>query len=418
MSLLTANSAAAKMTAALKSDDEQVMTEAWEAFQEETAESIRADFKLFQKTQDDSVLAQRGYRVLTSAEQAWYKNVSSALKSSTTKQAFIDILKHEDKDDLMPETIIDDVLRYLVETRPLLSKIRFQNAGFSTKWIINDNSVQRGGWGEIDAKIISEIKGSLKVIDIKQAKYSAFCIVPLDILDMGPQFLDAFVRATMAEALGFGLEEAIVNGTGISMPVGMMKNPNGAFAQETGYPDKTAVKVTSFAPAEYGPLVAKVATTEKGKQRTFSEVVLLCCMKDYLTKVMPATTVLSANGQGYVNNLFPFPTEPLVCNAVPEGKAVLGIAEDYTLAVGGSRNGNIEFDDSIGFLDDTRTFKLVQHAAGRAYDNTSFIVLDISELDPAYITVKNVNAAATQADASTGHSAVEQSDGGEQLPVA
>lgn len=50
MSLLTANSAAAKMTAALKSDDEQVMTEAWEAFQEETAESIRADFKLFQKT--------------------------------------------------------------------------------------------------------------------------------------------------------------------------------------------------------------------------------------------------------------------------------------------------------------------------------------------------------------------------------
>lgn len=418
MSLLTANSAAAKMTAALKSDDEQVMTEAWEAFQEETAESIRADYKLFQKTQDDSVLAQRGYRVLTSAEQAWYKNVSSALKSSTTKQAFIDILKHEDKDDLMPETIIDDVLRYLVETRPLLSKIRFQNAGFSTKWIINDNSVQRGGWGEIDAKIISEIKGSLKVIDIKQAKYSAFCIVPLDILDMGPQFLDAFVRATMAEALGLGLEEAIVKGTGISMPVGMMKNPNGAFEQSTGYPDKTAIKVTSFAPAEYGPLVARVATTEKGKQRTFSEVVLLCCMKDYLTKVMPATTVLSSNGQGYVNNLFPFPTEPLVCNAVPEGKAVLGIAGDYTLAVGGSRNGNIEFDDSIGFLDDTRTFRLVQHAAGRSYDNTSFIVLDISALDPAYITVKNVDAAATQADASTGHSAVEQSDGGEQLPVA
>ena len=77
------------------------------------------------------------------------------------------------------------------------------------------------------------------------------------------------------------------------------------------------------------------------------------------------------------------------CNAVPEGKAVLGILDDYTLAVGGKRNGNIEFDDSVKFLDDARTFKLVQHAAGRAYDDTSFIVLDISDLDPAYITVKN-----------------------------
>ena len=402
MSLLTKTSAASQIVAAMNSGDQNEMMQAWELFGEEVADNIRRDFEQFRETKDNSVLAQRGYRVLTSAEQAWYKNVSAALKSATTKQAFIDILKHDDKDDLMPETIIDDVLRYLVETRPLLSKIRFQNAGFSTKWIINDNSVQRGGWGEIDAKITQEIKGSLKVVDIQQAKYSAFCVVPLDILDMGPQFLDAFVRATMAEALGLGLEEAIVKGTGVNMPVGMMKNPNGSFEQSTGYPDKTAIKVTSFAPAEYGPLVARVATTENGKQRTFSEVVLLCCMKDYLTKVMPATTVLSANGQGYVNNLFPFPTEPLVCNAVPEGKAVLGIAEDYTLAVGGSRNGNIEFDDSIGFLDDTRTFKLIQHAAGRSYDNTSFIVLDISALDPAYITVKNVAQAATQADTAEG----------------
>ncbi len=402
MTLLTKTSAASQIVAAMNSGDQNEMVQAWEVFGEEVAENIRRDFEQFRETKDDSVLAQRGYRVLTSAEQAWYTKVSAALKSSKTKQAFIDILKSDDKDDLMPETIIDDVLRYLVETRPLLSKIRFQNAGFSTKWIINDNSVQRGGWGEIDAKIIKEIKGSLKVIDILQAKYSAFCVVPLDILDMGPQFLDAFVRATMAEALGLGLEEAIVKGTGISMPVGMMKNPNGAFAQETGYPDKTAVKVTSFAPAEYGALVAKVAKTEKGKQRTFDKVAMLCNMTDYLTKIMPATTVLSTTGQDYVNNLFPFPTEVIPCNAVPEGKAVLGILNDYTLAVGGSRNGNIEFDDSIGFLDDTRTFKLIQHAAGRAYDNTSFVVLDISTLDPAYITVKNVAQAATQADAAEG----------------
>ena len=397
MSLLTANNSAAKIAQAFQSGDQAEMTEAWESFSDEIAEGIRADFDEFKRTQNDAVLAQRGYRVLTSSEQAWYKKVAAALKSAKTKQSFIDILKSDNADDLMPETIIDDVLRYLQESRPLLSMIRFANAGYSTKWVINDNSVQRGAWGEIDEKVVKEIKGGLKVLDIKQAKYTAFCVIPLDILDMGPQFIDAFIRATMAEALGLGLEEAIVNGTGVNQPTGMMKNPNGNFNAETGYPDKEAVKVTSFSPEEYGKLVAKVAKTEKEKARTFAKVGLLCNMTDYLTKVMPATTVMASDGSGYVNNLFPFPTDVVPCNSVPEGKAVIGILDDYTLAVGGSRNGNIEFDDSIGFLDDTRTFKLVQHAAGRAYDNASFVVVDISELDPAYITVKSVKDATVAA---------------------
>lgn len=388
MSLLTANKAAAQLAAAFKTQDDAEMEKAWEAFGDEVCEKIRADFADYESAKNDSVLAQRGYRVLTSNEKAWYANVANALKSVDPKQAFIDILTSDDKNDIMPETIIEDVLKYLQETRPLLAKVKFQNAGFSTKWIINDNSVQRGGWGKIDASITDEIEGSLKVLVIEQSKYSAFCIIPLDILDMGPQFLDAFIRATLAEALGLGLEEAIVNGSGVNMPCGMMRNPNGSFNQSTGYPAKTPVKVTSFAPAEYGALVAKVAKTEKGKQRTFGSVGMLCNMSDYLTKIMPATTMLTTNG-GYASNLFPFPTEVIQCNAVPEGKAVLGILDDYTLAVGGKRNGNIEFDDSVKFLDDARTFKLVQHAAGRAYDNTSFIVLDISDLDPAYITVKN-----------------------------
>lgn len=388
MSLLTANKAAAQLAAAFKTQDDAEMEKAWEAFGDEVCEKIRADFADYESAKNDSVLAQRGYRVLTSNEKAWYANVANALKSVDPKQAFIDILTSDDKNDIMPETIIEDVLKYLQETRPLLAKVKFQNAGFSTKWIINDNSVQRGGWGKIDASITDEIEGSLKVLVIEQSKYSAFCIIPLDILDMGPQFLDAFIRATLAEALGLGLEEAIVNGSGVNMPCGMMRNPNGSFDQSTGYPAKTPVKVTSFAPAEYGAIVAKVAKTEKGKQRTFGSVGMLCNMSDYLTKIMPATTMLTAN-VGYASNLFPFPTEVIQCNAVPEGKAVLGILDDYTLAVGGKRNGNIEFDDSVKFLDDARTFKLVQHAAGRAYDNTSFIVLDISDLDPAYITVKN-----------------------------
>lgn len=420
MSLIKTTKSASKIAEAFQSGDAKQMESAWDAFGNEIAESIRSDFDLYSQSKDDQVLANRGYRTLTAKETAWYTGVAQALKGAKSKQAFIDILDDKNVDDLMPETVIEDVLRYLIETRPLLSKIHFANAGYSTKWIINDSTVQKGTWGEINEKITKEIKGALKVLDITQAKYTAFCIIPLDLLDMGPVFLDAFIRAVMAEALGYGLEDAIVNGTGVHMPIGATKNPNGDFNQSTGYPDKEKVAVTSFAPADYGKLIAKVALTEKGKMRDIDSVVLLVNTVDYLTKVMPATTVLAPEVGGYVRDLFPFPTEVIKSNVVKTGTAVLGVIEDYTLAVGGERNGAIIFDDSVNFLDDARTFKLIQHAAGRAYDNTSFAVLDISNLDPAYVTVKNVNAAAaasveTQSDTSEAH-AVEGT--AEDLPVA
>lgn len=421
MSLIKTTKSAAKIAEAFQSGDAKQMESAWDAFGNEIAESIRADFDLYSQSKDDQVLANRGYRTLTAKETAWYTGIAQALKRAESKQAFIDILGDEHVDDLMPETVIEDVLRYLIETRPLLSKIRFANAGYSTKWIINDSTVQKGSWGTIDSKVTNEIKGALKVLDITQAKYTAFCIIPLDLLDMGPVFLDAFIRAVLAEALGYGLEDAVVNGTGVNMPIGMTKNPNGDFNQSTGYPDKEKVAVTSFAPVDYGKLVAKVACTEKGKMRDIQGVVLLVNTIDYLTKVMPATTVLAPEVGGYVRDLFPFPTEVIKSNVVKTGTAVLGVLEDYTLAVGGKRNGAITFDDSVRFLDDVRTFKLIQHAAGRAYDNTSFAVLDISNLDPAYVTVKNVNASAaaaatveTQSDTSE-TSAVEDAA---ELPVA
>lgn len=386
---------ALQLAQAMQGEDMDAIALAWAAFGEDIANQIRSDFPSMQEMNDKKALQSRGYRVLTAPEQKFYERFATAAKTQNlTKQEFITILGTDNEDELMPETIITDVLKYLQETRPLLSKIRFQNAGYSTKWIINDNSVQRGGWGEITAKIINEIKGAIKVLDMTQSKYSAFAVIPIDILDMGPMFIDAFIRATMAEAMGLGLEEGIVVGSGVNMPCGLMRNPNGAFDQTTGYPEKSAVEVTSFAPAEYGALVAQLAKTEKGKQRTFGKVHILCNMTDYLTKIMPATTVLTANG-GYVNNLFPFATEVIPCEVVPEGKAVLCLLQDYTLAVGGKKNGVIEYDDSIGFLDHTRTFRVVQHAAGRAWDNTSAVVLNIANLDPAYVTVKNVEGVAT-----------------------
>lgn len=376
---------------AMKSGDETALQGAWSDFHNSIVAEVKKDYEELQDSQDASVLAQRGYRQLTSKEKKWYEKVITALKSNEPKQAFTAIINTDNEEDLMPTTIIEDVYKHLREEHPLLAAINFQYVGYITKWILNDHSAQRAVWGPITEAITKEITSSFKTVDINQSKLSAFAVIELDMLDLGPTFLDAYIRAVLAEAMMCGLEYGIVAGTGKNEPIGLIRDIHEGVEvnSSTGYPEKSLTVLTDFTPASYGKVVAMLAETEAGKKRKFSKVGLICNMTDYLTKVMPATTVLNANGT-YVNNLFPFPTEVIISNVLEDGKAVLFLSEEYFLGMGGSKNGVIEYSDEFKFLEDQRTFKVKQFGAGRAYDNTSALYLDISKLDPAYITVKNV----------------------------
>lgn len=379
-----------KIVAAMKSGDDEEIKQAWAEFHNSVAEQVKADFAELQESNDAAVLAQRGYRQLTSKETKWYQKVIDAMKSVNPKQAFTAIIGSDNEEDLMPTTIIEDVYKNLRDEYPLLQAINFQYVGYITKWILNDHSAQTAVWGQITDEITKEITSSFKVMDINQNKLSAYAIVEVGMLDLGPTFLDAYIRACLSEAIMAGLELAIVAGTGVNEPVGLIKDIHEgvSFSSTTGYPDKATEKVIDFTPATYGALVAKLAVTEAGKKRKFNGVCLIVNQADYLTKVMPATTLLNANGH-YVNNLFPFPTTVYVSNAVEDGKAVMFLKDEYFMGMGGSKNGVIEYSDEYKFLEDQRVFKVKQYGAGRAYDNTAALYLDISELEPAYITVKN-----------------------------
>lgn len=386
----------AAIVEAMKSGDEAKVQAAFSEFYNNVAEQVLADCEELRQSNDAAILAQRGYRQLTSKETKFYQRVIDALKSDNPKQAFTTILGTDTEDELMPTTIIEDVYKHLQEDHPLLAAINFQSVGYLTKWVLNDHAKQTAVWGAITDEIAKEITSAFKVMDIEQSKLSAYAIIEKGMLDLGPTFLDGYIRTCLAEALAAGLESAIVSGNGVDKPIGLIKNISKgvSFSTETGYPDKEAETVKEFTPATYGALVAKLAETESGKARKFGKVWLICNQNDYLTKIMPATTALNSAGQ-YVNNLFPFPTEVIVSNEVETGKAVLCLLDEYFLGVGGSKQGVIEYSDEYKFIEDQRAFKIKQYAAGRAFDNTSALYLDISGVAPAYITVKNVEATPT-----------------------
>jgi hypothetical protein len=376
---------------AMKSGDEKAAQDAWAAFHESLVEQVKKDFAEVQESHDAAILAQRGYRQLTDKETKWYQKVIEALKSTTPKQAFTAIIGSENEEDLMPTTIIEDVYKNLKETHPILGAINFHYAGYLTKWILNDHTVQKAVWGAINSEIVKEITSAFKTVDITQSKLSAYAVIENDMLDLGPTFLDGYIRACLEEALAAGLVYGVIDGTGKNEPIGLTRDIHEGVevSSSTGYPRKTAEKVVDFTPANYGALIAKMAINEAGKTKNFTEVAMVCNLVDYLTKVMPASTVLTPNGT-YARDVFPFPTKVYVDSALATGEALLFIPDEYTAIMGGNKNGVIEVSEEYKFLEDQTCFKIKQRGTGRATDNTSALLLDISDLEPAYLVVKNV----------------------------
>lgn len=379
-------SASAAMQEALKAGNEEALSVAFEQFTEAVADSIRNDYEMSHN--DKAILAQRGYRVLTANEQKFYEQWIENAKSSNPRQEFTDLLNNG-----MPQTIIEDVYRNLVNDHPLLNAITFTNVSYLTRWILNDHTVDKAVWGAINTEVTKKITSSFKIIEMTQCKLSCYAVIPKDMLELGPVYLDNYIRTILVDALACALENAIITGTGKNQPIGLDRNISSSAAVVSGeYPKKTAVKVKSFLPTEYGPLVAKMAKTEKGVYRTIEGVALICNPIDYLNKVMPATTVLNAAGT-YTNNIFPVPTEVYQSAELAEGTAILCLPKEYFMGLGSSKTGNVTYDDSAQFLEDNRVYMIKTYANGRAFDNTVSVLLDISELDPAYITVKNIELA-------------------------
>lgn len=376
--------AVAALQKAMTGGDEGAIQEAWLGFQQSIIDVVKQDYEEAHGNQ--TILAQRGYRQLTPQETNYYNKLIEAGKSANPKQAMVGVM------DIMPETIIEDVYKDLVEEHPLLNKINFVSVKYLTKWILNDHTVQTAVWGELNSAITEEVTSAFRTIEVTQCKLSAFAVIEKDMLDLGPVFLDGYIRMFLKDALLCGLEKAIVNGTGKDQPIGLTRDISENVTVTGGvYPKKTKIAVTSFAPVDYGNLLAKMVKNEKGRNRKFDKVLLICNQSDYLSKVMPATTVLNGAG-AYINNLFPFPTETVISNELEDGEAVICLPEEYFMGIGGSKEGVIEYSDELKFLEDKRVYKIKMYGMGKAYDDTVALLIDISNLDPAYITVKNSEA--------------------------
>ena len=371
-----------QMNEAIAGNDPNAFADAFEKLSMNIQENIMEEVEQQRQAGDIAILNGRGVHQLTSEETKYYQAVVEAMRSSNPKQALTDL------EVVMPKTVIDRVFEDLVQAHPLLDAIDFQNTSGLVEMYLNTDGIQLASWGTLTGAITKELTSGFKMINLSLKKLSAFLPICKAMLDLGPAWLDRYVRDILTEAIYNGLEQGIIAGSGKDQPIGMLKQVGeGVTVTDGVYPDKASKAVTSLDPVTYGELLASMAKTPDGKTRVITGVILVVSPVDYFKKIMPGTTIMSPAGT-YVNNVLPYPTIVIQSIQVPEGKAIIGLGKKYFMGIGTAKSGKIEYSDEYRFLEDERVYLTKLYGHGEPLDNNAFQVLDITKLKPAVLKVE------------------------------
>ena len=379
------------MQNALKNNDSDGYVAAFnqmiDSIRDEIREEYDSRFDAMEQAATERVLTARGVRQLTKEERTYYQKVSEAMKAHDPKQAVNNL------DIVMPETVIESVFDDLRQNHPLLSRIKFVPTKAAVKMLVNKNGHQMAAWGKLCSEIVRELSSGFAEVDASLNKLSAFLPVCKAMLELGPEWLDRYVREVLYEAAASGLEHGIITGTGKDMPIGMDRQVGDGVSITGGaYPRKSAVKITEFTPESVGKLLGGMAKDANGKQRRVSDVILIVSASDYYSKVMPATTLMAPDGT-YRNDVLPYPMTVIQSAELAEGEAIMGLAYRYFATAGMGTAGRIEYSDEYHFLEDERVYLIKLYANGMPLDNTAFQLLDISGLKPKVLKGETVTTA-------------------------
>lgn len=388
----------AAMQKALMEDDKKGYSAAFDQMLQCIQQEVKGEYEKslndLRQELDSRILTARGVRQLTSEERNYYQKLAQAMQAGDPRQAVNNL------DLVTPKTVIDSVFDDLSTNHPLLSKIGFKATGGAIEIIMNENGHQEAVWGALTDEIVKELTSGFKKVKTDLLKLSAFLPVCKAMLDLGPEWLDRYVREVLYETIANGMETGLVSGNGKDQPIGMTRQVGEGVTVTGGkYPKKAKISITNLSAETVGNLLSIIAVDPNGKTRKISDVIFVVNPVDYFRTVMPATTIMGPDGT-YRNDVMPYPMDIIQSPAVDVGEAVMGIAYRYFAAAGTAKEGRIEYSDHYHFLEDERVYLIKAYANGMPMDNNAFLLLDISDLQPAAWKVEQVTAHTPSSDAT------------------
>lgn len=340
---------------------ESAFSEMFTALQSDVSEQISTEAR--NQMNDAQVLSARGQNVLTSEEKRFFQNVID-------KKGF-------DDDSILPVTTQERIFEDIVAEHPLLDALNLKDLGAVTRFIYSD-AEKNFVWGELFGPIQGQIGAGFREESITQLKLTAYAVMPNDMLELGPEWAERYVRTVAVETISVGLEYGFVNGNGQSQPIGLLKDKN----TDTGaITDKASSGTLTFAPSERGEVVAgelfgvvnALSTNAAGKRRRVSGRVVMVVNPQDALAVQFRNTIQTSNGQ-WVTAL-PYNIRVVESEEVPTKKAVFFVQGDYIAVVAGGYRLK-KFTETLA-MEDATLYTIKQFANGRPKDNKTALVYDL-----------------------------------------
>ena len=347
---------------ATEKEQSEALSNYMEALRTDVADSVRKQVN--DEMMDRSILQQRGQNVLTSAETKFFNAV-------VEEGGFTD-------DSILPVTTQERVFEDLVQAHPLLDALGLQDLGAVTRYITSDPT-KAYAWGKLFGDIKGQVNAAFGEETISQLKLTAFAVIPNDMIELGPEWIERYVRTLLVESYSVGLEYGYVNGKGPASnePIGLTKDvaANGAVS------DKASSGTLTFAPSQYGEIVAgelygvvkALSTDEKGNsRRVLNRIVMVVNPVDAIG-VQARNTIQTANGQWVM--ALPYNIRLVESEEVAVGKAVFFVQGEYTAAIAGGYKLK-RFDQTLA-IEDATLYTIKQFANGKPRDNKAALVYDL-----------------------------------------
>ncbi|MGO3049158.1 MAG: phage major capsid protein [Staphylococcus sp.] len=283
------------------------------------------------------------------------------------------------EEKLLPEETIDRIFENLTTEHPLLADLGIKNAGLRLKFLKSETSGV-AVWGKIFGEIKGQLDAAFSEETAIQNKLTAFVVLPKDLKDFGPAWVERFVRLQIEEAFAVALEAAFLNGTGKEQPIGLSRQVQEGVSVTGGvYPEKESLGTLTFKDPRTTVLeLTKVfknhSTDEKGKSVAVKGNVTMVVNPSDAFDIQAQYTHLNANGV-YVTAL-PFNLNVIESVAQTAGKVLTYVKGRYDGYLAGGINLQ-KFDQTLA-IEDMDLYTTKQFAYGKAKDDKVAAVYDLN----------------------------------------
>lgn len=314
---------------------------------------------------DNNVLQMRGQNVLTNEERRFFNAVIE-------EGGFTD-------EDVLPTTTQERVFEDIEKEHKLLQAIGVQNLGAVTEFIYSDPE-GAAVWGPLFDEIKGQLNASFRKETITQLKLTAFVPISKAMLDLGPEWMERYVRTILSEAIKAGLERGYVAGDGKDEPVGLLyniKDDGGVEEKDTEgtltfKPGRTTINELKGVVKKLSQQLDKDGEVKDEPRRVEGRIVMVTNPFD--TFDIQANATIQNTSGAYVTNL-PFNPTMTESAHVPQGKVLFFVRGEYIAAVGGNLDVK-RYRETLA-LEDADVFIAKQYATGKPVDNNAAVVYNL-----------------------------------------